>query len=97
MKHFLIEIQYSAPPEKIATIVKEHRAFLQIGYDQGWLLMSGPIQPKTGGIVIARAPSLEDLQAYFLNDPYHLNQVATYRFVAFEPVKHQSLLEDWVH
>lgn len=96
MKHFFIEIQYTAPSEKIAAIVAEHRAFLQVGYDQGWLLMSGPIQPKTGGIVIARAPSLEDLQAFFLNDPYRLNQAATYQFVAFEPVKYQSFLEDWV-
>ena len=96
MKHFLIEIQYTAPPEIIAGILADHRAFLQIGYDQGWLLMSGPMNPKTGGIVIARAPSLEEIQTYFLNDPYGQNQAATYRFVEFDPIKRQPVLEDWV-
>jgi len=96
MKHFLIEIQYTAPMEKIAGILADHRAFLQIGYDQGWLLMSGPMNPKTGGIVIARAPSLEEIQSFFLNDPYGQNQSANYRFVEFEPVKRQPFLEDWV-
>ena len=59
MKHFLVEITYTADIiDKIEVILPDHRAFLQTGYDRGWLLMSGPLNPRTGGIVIARAPSL---------------------------------------
>jgi uncharacterized protein YciI len=96
MKHFLIDIEYSVPLERINEIVSEHRAFLQTGYDKGWLLMSGPKDPKTGGLVIARAPSLEDIQGFFSHDPYQLKQAAVYTFREFDPVKRQAFMEDWI-
>jgi uncharacterized protein YciI len=97
MKHFMIEIQYTAPMEKIAEILPVHRAFLQTGYEKGWLLCSGPMVPKSGGVVIARAPEKQDIEDFFSNDPYLLNNAATYRFVEFEPVKRQGFLEEWIN
>ncbi len=96
MKHFLIEITYTAPLEVLDVIVADHRKFLQTGYDQGWLLMSGPMNPKTGGVVIAQAPSMQDIQSFFFNDPYHVHQAATYRFVEFDPVMYQPFLQNWI-
>jgi uncharacterized protein YciI len=96
MKHFIVEITYTASPEQVAGVLAAHRAFLQSGYERGWLLLSGPMNPKTGGVVVARAPSLTELQAYFNTDPYHLAGVAGHRFIEFEPVKHQPWLESWV-
>lgn len=97
MKHFMIDIQYRFPVTELSEILPKHRAFLQTGYDAGLLLCSGPKNPKTGGIVIARAESLEAIRDYFKNDPYQLNQVADYHFVEFEPVKHQEFLSDWIN
>lgn len=97
MAHFMLEITYTVPLEQIETKLAEHRAFLQTGYDQGWLLCSGPQNPRIGGIVIARAPSLTALQALFANDPYQIANFADYRFVEFNPVKFQPWLEDWVN
>ena len=95
MKHFIVEIIYTAPLEQIATKTPFHREFLQKGYDQGWLLMSGPRVPKTGGIVVCRAPSLAELQAFFENDPYKLAGMTDYRFNEFEPVKRAPFIESW--
>ena len=97
MKHFLVEITYTVPFETLQPVVSEHRAFLQTGYDKGWLLLSGPMNPKTGGLVVARAPSKEDLQGFFAGDPYALRGYADYRFVEFDPVKYQPFLADWIH
>ena len=96
MKHFIVEINYTVPTEQLGDMTDQHRAFLQKGYDQGWLLCSGPRVPRTGGIVVARAPTLEDLQSFFANDPYKLSGMATYQFVEFQPVKYNPLLEGWV-
>lgn len=96
MLHFLVEITYTVAFEALSSVVPDHRAFLQTGYDKGWLLMSGPLNPKTGGIVVAKAPSIDDLRAFFSKDPYSIKGLAKYRFVEFEPVKRQALLEDWV-
>ncbi len=96
MKHFLVDIHYTAPIEKIDEILPLHRAFLQTGYDQGYLLCSGPKNPRTGGIVIARAESEDELRNFFKQDPYQQNQAARYAFIEFNPVKFQPFLEKWI-
>lgn len=96
MKHFVVEISYIAPLSSIDAALADHRAFLQAGYDQGMLLCSGPQEPRTGGIVLARAASRDDLKAFFRTDPFQVRNLAKYRFVEFAPVKHQGWMEDWV-
>ena len=96
MKHFLVNINYLLPIEQLTEILPHHRAFLQTGYDAGCLLCSGPKNPKTGGLVIARADSLAAIQSFFANDPYRINKVAEYTYTEFEPVKHQPFLANWV-
>lgn len=95
MKHFIIMITYTAPIEEINKTVQSHREFLQKGYDSNHILMSGPQNPKSGGIVLARGESKEELVNFFSEDPYKINQLAEYRFIEFNPVKHQSFLSDW--
>lgn len=95
MKYFVVEITYRASVEKIDAAVADHRAFLQSGYDNGSLLCSGPQIPKTGGIIIARAESLEALKEFFTNDPYQARKLAEYRFIEFNPVKRQPFLASW--
>lgn len=96
MKHFIVEILYRAPLDQIDATVAEHRQFLQKGYDAGTLLMSGPQNPRTGGILIARAESLEALQSFVKNDPYNLKGLTEYRYTEFNPVKRQPFLESWI-
>jgi len=97
LKHFMVEIAYTVPVDVLIELLPKHRTFLQTGYDQGILLMSGPQEPRTGGIIIARAESMAALKDFFKNYPYQINHVATYRFVEFVPVKHQPWLSQWVN
>jgi uncharacterized protein YciI len=96
VRHFIIEIDYRIPADQIGDVVAEHRAFLKGGYERGWLLFSGPKVPKTGGVIVARAPSLELLQDFFRSDPYIMKEIADYCFIEFDPVFRQDWLEDWV-
>ena len=96
MKHFIIRIDYLVPLQKIEAILSEHRQFLQEGYDEGILLFSGPMNPRTGGIVGARSESVEEIQKFFSRDPFYTNKAAEYSFTEFDPVKHQDFLEEWI-
>lgn len=96
MKHFIIEITYQAPIERIREVVTEHRAFLRSAMERGTLLFSGPQSPLVGGMVVARAESLQDIERLFAGDPYNLAGLTSYRFTEFEPVLHQPFLTDWV-
>ena len=96
MRHFVVEVTYTAPLARIDELLAEHRAFLQQGYDRGLLLASGSQVPRTGGMIVARAESPEALSALLAGDPFRREGVATYRIVEFVPVKHQGFLAAWV-
>lgn len=96
MTHFIITLTFKVPFDTFGDAVQRHRAFLQEGYDQGFLLCSGPLETRTGGIVIARAESPEALQAFFSRDPYRCEGLAEHAFQAFTPAKRQPFLEAWV-
>jgi len=96
MKHFLILITYKVEVAIIDSLLAQHREFLQTGYDKKLLLMSGPLYPRTGGVVIARANFLEEIKTFFQNDPYYKNDAAAYEFREFNPVKFQQVLSDWI-
>lgn len=95
MKHFIVEINYLVPLEQIQPCVPAHRAYLQQGYDAGLLLCSGPKVPATGGFMLARAASLEALQAFFAEDPFSTEKLASFKFSEFNPVKRQGWAEAW--
>jgi uncharacterized protein YciI len=96
MKHFIIEVTYMVPKEQILAVRSEHRAYLQKGYASGMLLMSGAQSSGKGGIIIARAASLAELEYFFKDDPYQIKKLVSYRFIEFEPASWQECLKDWM-
>jgi len=96
MKHFLVEVTYAAPMDQVLETRTEHREYLKTGYQRKWLLFSGAQSSKKGGVVIARAPSLEELQAFFKEDPYWVKGLATFRFLEFEPAQCQDFMKEWL-
>ena len=95
MKYFLVELTYTVPLPQIEAATPAHREFLQNGYDRGLLLCSGPKVPRTGGVVLARAESLEAAQEFFTSDPFQKGHLADYRFIEFNPVKRAICAEEW--
>ena len=97
MKHFLLEGEHIVPFEKRAPeLIAAHRQFLQQGYDQGRFLLSGPSIPPKGGILMARAESLEELNEFLADEPYCRAKVMRFsRITEFDPVQHQPILNDW--
>ena len=95
MPHYIVEITYRAPLPRIDQTVAAHRAHLQAGYDQGLLLASGPQVPRQGGVLLAHAPERAVLEAFIARDPYRLEDLADYRLIEFQPVKHQLWAAHW--
>lgn len=97
MKHFLLEGQHLVPFEqRDPKLIAAHRQFLQDGYDQGRFLLSGPSIPPTGGVLIARAESREQLDAFLADEPFCKAKMMRFsKVVEFDPVQHQPALRDW--
>ncbi len=97
MRHFFLEGQHLVPFEqRDPALIAAHRRFLQQGYDKGRFLLSGPSVPPTGGVLVARAESLDELHAFLAEEPFCKAKVMRFsRIIEFDPVQHQPALRDW--
>lgn len=96
MKHFLLEGRHLVPFAQIQHLEKEHHAFLDKGYREGVFLFSGPQIPPEGGFLVARAESLEALNAYLAEEPFVKAKVMLFnRVTEFSPAQYQGFLKDW--
>ena len=84
---FLIKITYTKPFDMVEKYVAAHREYLEEGYQNNYFVVSGPLNPRTGGIIISQLNNREQLETFFKQDPYVLNDVADYEFIEFNPVK----------
>ncbi|HEX3505623.1 MAG TPA: YciI family protein [Xanthobacteraceae bacterium] len=97
MKHFLLEGEHLVLFEQRAPeLIAAHREFLQQGYDQGRFLLSGPSIPPTGGVLVARAESIDELNAFLADEPFCKARVMRFaKITEFDPVQHQPILQSW--
>jgi|SRR4030042_820163 uncharacterized protein YciI len=96
MKYFLVLFEYKTSLDNIKKVTDDHRNFLKTGYEKGFLLLSGPQVPRTGGLVVAKAQNRKDLEDFFSNDPYNLNSYTDYKFIEFDLKSHQPILDEWL-
>jgi uncharacterized protein YciI len=80
----IVMIRYRAPIEVIEANTADHRAWLRTLADAGTLLASGPMQPRTGGVLVVRVP--DDAPETALDrirdgDPYWQRGLANYELV----------------
>jgi len=82
---FIVLLQYIKPIEEIDRLIPEHRRFLDRHYGNGTFLLSGRQEPRTGGVILAKADSKTTLQRLLEEDPFFIAGVATYQIVEFIP------------
>jgi uncharacterized protein YciI len=97
MKFFFLEGQHLVPFElRDPNLIAAHRQFLQHGYDKGQFLLSGPSVPPNGGVLVARAESLEQLNEILADEPFCKAGLMRFsKIIEFNPVQHQPFLSDW--
>lgn len=82
-------IRYRLPFEQVAPTVDEHRAYLRELKAAGTLLASGPLDPRTGGMLLLRVPdenSAAALDGVRDNDPFTKLSLAQYELLPWLPV-----------
>ena len=83
---FIITVTYLKPLSDVDQHLSAHREFLKKGYEQKLLLASGPQNPRTGGIIIARGNDRKKVLEFLAQDPFKQNGIAEYQLTEFEPV-----------
>jgi uncharacterized protein YciI len=90
---FIIQLTYIVPLSEVDKYTQAHREFLDYHYKQGLLIASGPMKPRTGGIIIAATTNKAKLEEIFKQDPYNLAEIAEYTYIEFTPLKHREELK----
>jgi uncharacterized protein YciI len=84
----VVLIRYRRPFEEVEPVLEAHRAYLRGLKADGLLLASGPMQPRTGGVLLLRVPDdavHQTLDRIRDGDPYVKTGVAQYEMWPWQP------------
>jgi uncharacterized protein YciI len=77
-------IRYRRPLEEVLEVTEQHRSYLKELKDQGVLVASGPMDPRTGGILLLNVPDddvIGTLDRVRDGDPYVTFGLAQYELI----------------
>jgi uncharacterized protein YciI len=87
---FLIMLTYKKPIEIVDQHLAEHRDFLTAGFAKDYLIVSGPRNPRTGGVILSQLRDRDIVEDFFKDDPFYIHDVADYEIIEFSPVKNHK-------
>lgn len=93
---FAVILDYVKPLVEIDRLRAAHIAFLDAQYKNGHFIASGPRKPRTGGVILAKGMSRQDLDAILAQDPFYQEGAATYSVLEFEATKHVEGMPEWI-
>lgn len=89
-------IRYRRPLEEVLTVLDEHRVYLRGLQAEGVLLASGPMEPRSGGMMLLRVPDdavHATLDRIRDGDPYVRTGMAQYELIPWAPVTGKDALD----
>lgn len=84
----LILLRYVKPMEEVEEHTPAHRAFVDQLVREGRVIVAGPREPRTGGVLLTTFESEVEAMKRMVDDPFFENGVAEYEAIRFRPVKH---------
>lgn len=87
---FIVKLDYKVPITEVDKYLQAHREYLGYYYKMGLFLASGPLKPRTGGILIALTDDKKYLESVLQEDPYYQAEIADYSLMEFSPVMHRE-------
>ncbi|KAF0189476.1 MAG: hypothetical protein FD168_731 [Desulfobulbaceae bacterium] len=82
---FVILLNYIKPLSEVDRFVGEHLDFLERNYSSGHFLLSGRKEPRTGGVILAKAETRAEIESIVRNDPFHREKIAEYEIIEVLP------------
>lgn len=79
--------------EEVEKILPQHIDYLDRYFDSGVFLCAGRKVPRTGGIIIGDAGSMDEMEAIVCEDPFHIHDVAAFEIIEFAPTRFSTNCE----
>ncbi|CAO3439251.1 YciI family protein [Azospirillum doebereinerae] len=91
-----ITLTYIRPAEDIKAHLDTHRAWLAEHTEAGRIIAAGPMEPPTGGMVLAFCANREELNRMLQADSFHVHSLVDYDVRSFKPAMRSAKFpEHW--
>jgi uncharacterized protein YciI len=84
---YLLLVHYTQPMPAVDALTAAHRSYLDTYLASGHLMMSGRRNPPSGGVILAKFPGRDAVNAFIAADPFVTGSVARYEVIEFNPGK----------
>jgi len=91
---FLLLSRYVKPLEEVERWLPEHREFLDRQYAAGHFIVSGPMEPRKGGVIVTADISRDQIERIMQDDPFLREGVSDYEFIEFKATKRAPQLSE---
>ena len=99
MQYYIIDGTFNDPipisEDDLQKAISDHLSYLQKGFNEDLILLSGPKTTIGGGIIIMKANSLRDVEEYLSKDPLKTTGVQEYKITEFELHDCQPRIKKW--
>lgn len=82
---FLIMLRFSDNKSAAAEYMQAHNAWIAKGFEDGVFLLTGSIEPKQGGAVLAYNIARAELEMRVAEDPFVASNVVTAQIAEITP------------
>ncbi len=90
---FIVLLKFSSNKNRAGKFMDGHNQWIQRGFDDGVFLMTGSLQPNSGGAVVAHDISLADLQNRLNDDPFVAENVVSTEILEIAPSRTDERLK----
>jgi uncharacterized protein YciI len=82
---FIVLLRFSKNKDQAGKFMDRHKAWITRGFDDGVFLLTGSIQPSSGGAVLAHNTSYSDLESRVNDDPFVTENIVTAEILEIMP------------
>lgn len=93
---FVVDLNYIAPLDAIDAAMGDHMKFLNKYYKQNTFIASGRKVPRTGGIILVQAKSIEEAESIINEDPFIKRKLAEYKITEFRTSQVHPAMKDLI-
>ncbi|WP_057875299.1 YciI family protein [Liquorilactobacillus aquaticus] len=90
---FFFSLTYIKPLDEVEKFLDKHNHYLETFYKKGNFVFSGRKKPRTGGVILCKAPTLQEAEKIYHNDPFYKEGIAKYSVIEFEPTKSNEIFK----
>jgi len=93
---YVVIVTYQKSIEEVDNHLAAHRDFLERYYSSGQFIASGPQTPRTGGILLSKGHSKQEILDILKDDPFNILGIASYEVIEFNPVKYHKTFKQFI-